>query len=605
MNELMGKIWLGIWHLLPANPILVRVVHGASRRSRHFYLRIGYIGALLIVVVGSLFFSMSGQTASLTDLAKEASQTFRTASLVQLAMMCLLAPVFTAAAITQERDAQTFNILLSTPLTNAQIVMGSLMSRLYFVLMLLLGGLPVFLMTMVYGGVTRAQVFESFALSGSTALLTGSLAICIAMIGVGTRRTIFSFYLAIALYLIAGYLLALWPKTWVAVAPANIDGFKMSFLAPLHPFLALDVSLNRMQAPDASYLAGYSRLARFALSRPAAAYVTWTTMAALVLVIVSVFFVRRGTKAGEMTLMLRIKSFLTIGRSTQTTRPPRSVWVNPVAWREAKTRGQGGGLLRWTLIIGGAVSSLMVLIQYLQGALAVDDARVWLAGLIIVQFAIALIIATNTAATSISKERENMTMDILLTTPVTSKYILWGKLRGLVSFAMPLVIGPVIVLLTFGVIGLVKKKMVPVIWLETGLELGVLMIIYTAIACVVALRISLISRKNVTAVMYSVGILILATGLSSLIFFGLADSAGGRSGAFLAHGSPFSSIWYAINPNLLYDSSTEFAANALSTRSTAAFGVAIAALVVALITYTFYTNLVRNFDMIVRKQSGT
>jgi drug/metabolite transporter (DMT)-like permease len=39
-----------------------------------------------------------------------------------------------------------------------------------------------------------------------------------------------------------------------------------------------------------------------------------------------------------------------------------------------------------------------------------------------------------------TKEKEAKTMDLLLTTPVTSKYILWGKLRGLVSFAAPLLV---------------------------------------------------------------------------------------------------------------------------------------------------------------------
>ncbi|MEK7757774.1 MAG: ABC transporter permease subunit, partial [Planctomycetota bacterium] len=147
-----------VWHLLPANPILVRVVHGGSRRPRHLWLRVGYLGALLFVVLFSLV--MTWQSGSLAELAKGASQTFKWASTAQLLLMCFLAPVFTASAITQERDAQTFNILLSTPLSSAQIVLGSLASRLYFVITLLFSGLPIFLMTMVYGGVTTRQIVE-------------------------------------------------------------------------------------------------------------------------------------------------------------------------------------------------------------------------------------------------------------------------------------------------------------------------------------------------------------------------------------------------------------------------------------------------------------
>ena len=48
MNQVLYKLWLWFWHLLPANPILVRVVHVSSRRSRHLWLRIGYLGTLLL-----------------------------------------------------------------------------------------------------------------------------------------------------------------------------------------------------------------------------------------------------------------------------------------------------------------------------------------------------------------------------------------------------------------------------------------------------------------------------------------------------------------------------------------------------------------------------
>ena len=604
MNQLAGRILLGLWHLVPANPILVRVVHGASRRPRHNHLRFLYLLVLVVVTVGSLTFSMGNNTSSLTDLAKEASQTFRSAALIQLGLMCVLAPVFTAAAITQERDAQTFNILLSTPLTNAQIVLGTLMSRLYFVIMLLVAGLPVFLIMMVYGGVTRSQVLQSFVLSGSTAVLTGALAICIAMIGVGTRRTIFSFYLAIALYLIAGYLFAGWSQTWVDVAPTNVNAVKMSYLAPLHPFLALDVALNRTPAPDASYLTGYSSWARFALAQPAAAYVTWTMVTGLLLVIFSMFFVRRSANAGERTILTRIRELLPTRSAGATTRPPRTVWVNPVAWREAKTRGQNGGLLRWILLLGGGAASAWLFIAYLTESLPAQDVRAVLAGLIIVQFAIALIIATNTAATSITKERENMTMDILLTTPVTSKYILWGKLRGLVNFALPLIAGPVVALLAFGIVGLVSETDVPIVWIEAAVELGIMMVMFTGLACVVAIQISLSSRKNVTAVMYSIGLLIVGCGMLTAFGMTLADT-GGRSGAFLAQVSPFSAIWYVINPELLFEQSVDFVHNARATRTVAAVGATIASVVLAVTVYVIYTGLVRNFDMTVRKQSGT
>ena len=602
MNVLLAKLWLSFWHLLPANLILVRVVHGGSRRSRHLWLRVGYLGALLFVVLFSLV--MTWQSGSLAELAKGASQTFKWASTAQLLLMCFLAPVFTASAITQERDAQTFNILLSTPLSSAQIVLGSLMSRLYFVITLLLSGLPIFLMTMVYGGVTTRQIVESFALCGSTAILTGALAIFVAMIGVGTRRTIFSFYLLIALYLLVVYLLGRWDRTWIESAPANIAGLKMSWLTPLHPFLALDVALNRIQAPSIGHLAGYSAISRNALANPSATYVLWTTVLALVLIVLSMFFVRRGAKSGEATILSNIIDRFRRKAAGERTHKPRNVWANPVAWREATARASSA-MVRWAIILGGLLGSSVLLVYYYRGDLPSGEVAMWLAGLTAVQVAVAWLIATNTAATSMTKEKESKTMDLLLTTPLTSKYILWGKLRGLVSFAAPLLAGPILVLLVFATIALFRNETPPVVWFETGLELGALLVVYTALACVIGLRFSLTSKTNVSAVMSSVGLVIILGGFASIIGLAMVDASRGEFGAFLAPFTPYTSINYLINPAALFNNNAkDFAAGAPAVRMAAFIGCLIAIVSYAFVVWRWYVGLVRDFDMTMRKQAG-
>jgi len=606
MNQVFAKLGLWMWRMIPANPILTRVVHGASRRSRHAWLRFAYLAILLLVVLFSLTPSMGGATTSLTDLAKGASRTFTWAATAQLALISFLAPIFTASAITQERDAQTFNILLSTPLTSAQIVFGSLMSRLYFLVMLLVAGLPIFFVTMVYGGVTSRQILESFAISSATAVLTGALAIFVAMTAVGTRRTIFSFYLLIGFYLLSVYLAAnLWSGTWVAESPPNLLGQQMSWLTPLHPFLALDVALNRVYVPPANRLAGSSGVVRFALTHPSAAYVIWTTAAALILTLLSIFYVRRGAKTGEPTIFTALADKLPFAkRSDVKTRPPRTVWSNPVAWREAKTRAATSGLVRWVTAIAGFVILLFLFGYHLAGNLQATTVRTFVAVVTIVQFAVALIIATNTAATSMTKEKEAKTMDLLLTTPVTSKYILWGKLRGLVSFAAPLLAGPIMILLLFGVYGMISANRPPAIWIETGVELAAVMVIFTALACVLGLKVSMTSRKNVTAVMYSIGILIVACGAASLAGFGLIRQAGGEMGALMAPFTPFTAIYYLIDPSSLFSSTKTFAGGAAAARTAAFVGSAISISLFAFIAWRAYTGLVRDFDMTMRKQSG-
>ena len=155
---ILKDIGLWLWRLLPANPILVRVVGAGGKRTRHMWARVVYLVVLFIVML--VMNSGTLRADSLVNLAKESTKTFVWVSLVQLFLMSFIAPVFTAGAITQEKDANTFHILLTTPLSNAQIVLGSLFSRIYFVWALLLAGLPIFCITMLFGGVTTREVFE-------------------------------------------------------------------------------------------------------------------------------------------------------------------------------------------------------------------------------------------------------------------------------------------------------------------------------------------------------------------------------------------------------------------------------------------------------------
>src|SRR5438105_3342146 len=140
-----------LWRLVPANPILLRVVCTAGKRRRDLIIRAAYLGLLVLVVTFSTLTTAGEASATdLAALAKRSAILFQSMSYLQLALVALLAPIFTAGAITQEKDSQTYDILLSTPLTNGQIVLGSLLSRLFFVLALLVSGIPIFSITQVF-----------------------------------------------------------------------------------------------------------------------------------------------------------------------------------------------------------------------------------------------------------------------------------------------------------------------------------------------------------------------------------------------------------------------------------------------------------------------
>src|SRR6059058_3119680 len=287
-----------LWRLLPGNPILLRVVEAGGKRRRDLFVRCGYLALLILLVVIALMGSSGA--SSLADLAKTSGTIFQRMSYLQLGLVALLAPIFTAGAITQEKDSQTYVILLSTPLTNAQIVLGSLLSRVFFVVALLISGIPIFSITQIFGGVAIRSIVLSFAIAAATALITGAIAMAIATFKVGTRRTIFSFYLFIVIYIVGLYLLDMMDYFKVPIVDPQtgaIDHAGTSWFTGLHPFLALQAILHdkNYQPPDLSTLPANLRgwPLGWYLSNPTSFYIDFMFFLSLVLVTPPILLLRR------------------------------------------------------------------------------------------------------------------------------------------------------------------------------------------------------------------------------------------------------------------------------------------------------------------------
>ncbi len=623
----LNDIGRWLWRLLPGNPILLRVVAVGSKRPRHLLARVAYLVALLAVFLlgGGLLLGGSGQT--LADLAKQATRSFMNVSIVQLFLMSFIAPVFCAGAITQEKDANTYHILLTTPLTNGQIVLGTLFSRLFFVWALLLAGLPIFCVTMVYGGVTTAEIFESFGLAACTGLITGSIAITLSFLRIGTPRTLFAFFAGVAIYLLGVGLAGLSSGTRLPEAPPGTGGWtlssrvppQMSWLAPLHPLLALLVVTGQTPAPPLSDVYHYGWPARWLLAYPQYGYMALTTLASAAMVVVSLFFVRRGAREGENRLWNWLARHLP-RRSGERRRKVRRVWRNPIAWREAQTRASAGGrsLLRPVFVVAGVLAGGTLFLGHYGGwwglgAANPGETRFLLTVFVWLELAVILLVVTNTAATTLTREKEAQTMELLLATPLTSRYIVAGMLQGLVRLALPLIAVPTGVILAFAAAGLLAASP-PVAPPEAVIGVPLLMTSFAALAAMIGLHFSLVSRKTVKAVMTATAVVLGAAGLLSACGAFLSDQ-NSLLAAVLLPFTPFPAVQAVLDPwSVLGRHVTRNAwgggpapapsVAAINSFRTVAFTFSLVGSAVYLgITYAFHKGMVRNFDMIVRRQA--
>lgn len=617
---ILRELSLWFWRLLPANPIMVRVVSAGGKRTQHLLARIIYLVILFAVL---LLFGQGllTQNSSLAGLAKQSTQTFMYVSMAQLFMMSFIAPIFTAGAITQEKDSNTLHILLTTPLSNAQIVFGSLLSRLYFVWALLLAGLPIYCITMIFGGVTSKEIFESALLAACTALLTGSMAISISVIKVGTRRTILWFFVGVAVYLLAVGWLGVGGATAVPEAPMGrlMDTpMQMSWLAPFHPFLALFVVTGQTPTANPGELVHYGWFWAWALASPPYAYSMLTTLASILLVVLSLAFLRKSAKEGEITWYTHIVAFFARRAPIdERKRIPRNVWNDPIAWREAATRASAGGrsMIRYAILIAGVAAGVVLLIAHEKSWWGLSPAapartQAWLTGLLWIDLAILLLFVASTGATAFTRERESQTMELLLTTPLTSRMIVWGMLRGLVNFIAPLLLAPAVTLGVFVVADLIRGKNA-ITTPESMVLAPLVMIGYAALAAMISLQMSLVSRKTVKALMASVGIIGGGAIVLALVGIGCA-SAGGPISAFFKPFLPFPAmdvfvdLANTISVRDVYSGTITTPTDdaIVVARISRLFGAIFAAAAYAGLTIVFYNTMVREFDQIVRKQSA-
>jgi ABC-type Na+ efflux pump permease subunit len=692
-----------LYRLIPANPILLRVVETGGKRFRDAIIRWVYLGLLILVVLVSLYGNNgSVSDTNLAELAKTSVKVFQNLSYLQLGLVALLSPIFTAGSITQERDSQTYDILLATPLSNGQIVLGSLLSRLFFVIMLLISGIPVFAITQIFGGVKVSDIWVSFLISAATAFVTGALAMAIATFKVGTRRTIFSFYFFIVIYLVG--IVFLDQQPWfhpilrVETTPGQITGTPIvsttSWLTGLNPFTAL-ATLFASKDSRPPVLADLPENLRYwpvswYLTSPASFYITFMFFLSFVLVTPSVILLRwlAQTNLPFKTWILTKLKIATADR----TRKPRSVWANPIAWREGKTKASAtrASLLRYGFILVGLIGSLGLVYQFsslepvgtyirpgsfnttsdvltvydsvrahayqmkpdtvitiknnpadnegkpgsradlartfavnavdngnnrlltltlwpIPRKISEDSVRNYLLAFVVLEFAVILLIVTNAAASTVTREKEDGTLDLLLTTPITSRYYIWGKLRGLVHFVLPLIAVPVastLVFILYDAMRFAGSSEPGDRWIafpESVILLPGMLIVISALAAITGMRMSLAMRTTVMAVMSAVGIVVGVCGVLGFCGYSLLNNKDfGPMAVFIGSFSPFTLMSMLINP---YQFDHVFEGDDQSTNRITIIISTIAAVGgYTAIVFALYRSMVKNFDMTIRRQ---
>lgn len=599
-----------ILDLLPTNPICIRLVQGGSTRLRHLYVRSGYLAVLIAVL---LFGILSGDTSgSVRELAQAGANSFAVVAYGQVGIICLLTPIVMAGAIAQEANPRTWDILLTTPLNALQIVLGNIFGRLFFVLALLLSSLPLFLFLQAFGGVPSRSIILSYLVAAGSALVVASIAVTLSVTRTAGRRAVFAFYVSVIVYLALTWLVDSQLRT-----PLSVGGLAVgtTVMTPLNPFLALESLLqaNRYVAADPG--AGASGLLRWWLGSPISAFAWTSILTSLSLIVFSTLRMRVvGARVGQAPWYRRL---LGLAPKADGTRAPRQVGTNPIAWRETSSRtlGTAGLLGRWGFVGLGFLASVAALWLFHTGTIPLSTLRQALMALVGAEVVIVVLAAINMSATAVSREREDGTLDIILTTPIQPGPYLSGKLLGLVRYLVPMLLVPVLTLVVALVYALATPGTttdqvanitvgggtlsVPLVSAGGVIGLALVMPAFVAFAVMVGLQWSIRSKGTIGSVVSAVLVVLVVLGV-----VGICGASTGRVpvlGSVVACASPINLAAITLMPEQVLADQAKDGSRA----GVLVIGALVAAVIYALIVWGMHGSMKRSFMMTVRRLAGT
>ena len=602
----------------PTNPVAVRLVQSASRRPRHFYIRATYLGVLIVTLLYALAANTPGfDEMSFRQLATAGAQAFTIVAYLQIGLIAVLAPVFMAGAIAQEANPKTWDILLSTPLSAAQIVLGALLGRLFFILALLFSSLPLFAITQYFGGVPGSSIFASYLIAACTACVVGTAAVALSVSRLVGKRAVFAFCI-----IVTSYFAITWTIDALIAAPGQV-----SYATSLNPFLALQSVLDptgyaRLDPADAS-----AKVFGVLLARPVLSWCVLSMSFSLVLTAASAITVRIGG-LGQATRKVRTRK--TGARQEDDDAPStgrvRYVGHNPIAWREASARNATPTkiVLRWTFIALGLLWGLGIVIAAHNGSLNASDFRLLLLATVGAELGVVFLIAINMAASAVAREREDGTLDLLLTTPLSQRAYLTGKLRGMIAYLLPMLAVPIGSIAIAGLwvaagnmnlvtpayatspsTGVLTATLpIPLVIPEAFVSLAFTSLAFTALCVMLGLQWSLKSKGSIGATVATFAIVLLVGGAVGLCGW-QAGANISYLGPVLSAANPFSCAYAAVFPaNGLTDTLASPNAGLGAARVSLLIGSLVSAGIHALVVWGMLSSMIRTFDFTVRKLAG-
>ncbi|AEE96733.1 ABC transporter permease [Mahella australiensis] len=229
------------------NPVLVSELKIRMRSWRTVLMLVGYLAVMLAIAY--LFFQTNMQTLSHyggVNISRNLGlQLYTILAVIQFMLIIILIPAQTAGSISGEREKQTLDLLLCTPLSSLAIVLGKMLSSMSFVLLLTIASIPLFSLVFLFGGIAPMDIVTLFAFYLITAFAVGSIGIFCSVLFKKTVTATVAAYIVIFALGIITVLLSAYMMSGFASKNQHFSGVYIPFPFYLNPAVGLFDLLGR------------------------------------------------------------------------------------------------------------------------------------------------------------------------------------------------------------------------------------------------------------------------------------------------------------------------------------------------------------------------
>jgi ABC-type transport system involved in multi-copper enzyme maturation permease subunit len=500
-NVLLWIVWLvGLGTLLGhigkrmVGPLFFYDIIRTARRNRVIPLRCFY-GICLTVALFGVYASWFGwpqedwrEVFHQPEIARarlpEFSQSFSQVFLFgQLGIVALVTPLFTAGAVADERERRTLDLLVTTAMTDQEIILGLYAGRMANLGLVVLTGLPILSVMPLLGGIDPTWVIIIFASTNMTMLTLGALSILASVVAKNSLGAHLGSYagslMIVPLTIVPGFIAVMQPDPLISCIPLLISvviqgGLTVAFLQS---------AARQLRTQSVDWTGEYNALST-----------SWDQEEKTNYLGVLVAARHKESPASESPLVTYREVPMYVRN-----RPPVS--DPPVLWKDyyRKNIGQLMTSISLAAIVLVGLFSLSALSTLRQ---TTDVIGYWVA----IVAAIILLPVPVIAAQMISREREVGTLDCLLATPLSTEEIFTNKWQASVfgtQWGFVALAGILLLTMLIGVVHPLSYAM-----------LLVSCLVYAALLSCIGLFFSMFIRSTRMATLFSL-LFVLAAGVGS------------------------------------------------------------------------------------------